>query len=529
MRKLTFSFFVAASLLFGLQGSADAQTVTYLPAPPNSWTYPSDINNNGEAIGYSFSRTTHKCSAIRWVDGELSLLEGFDSSFASGINDAGVISGIGYRDTEALVNGEETPVIWVDGVPQELPTLGFGGCAYDVNSVGDVVGSVRNSPGGGVEPALWRDGELIVLDTPEGNGGFATTIDDAGLISGVCYAQNGGDFLPTQWSGGTPQVLPVTFGQNYVGSLGVNKTGAGRTSGYVIESRLLEDGQPYLVVVAVGWNSEGFRVLPRLDDNQSSWACDVNEQGVYAGYSRDSFGADVPVLWTEEGITRLPFAPGRTARAVALNETGLVIGNDTTEFSVPVIWNMNDVGQLGMSSARGARGSLVPLTVRAKDGNAPVAGQQVNFSVNGTIVGTATTNRSGVARMMYRIPNVASGKIGVAASMNGMPTIVRAVEVDTLRSSAGVSGTFDEETGKVQLTASVNAIEPNKPVANGRVNFFMNGRRIASATTDSRGIARAEVAVPANVQDGTANIEARFTGDKLNRPITGRSSVGIDR
>jgi len=526
MRIRSFSIFLTAGLLIGLQGSLVAQSVTYLPSPPNSWTYPADINNNGLAVGYSYSMSTFRPQACSWNNGELNLLGGYESTFACAINDLDVAVGFGQAESATY----EVPVMWVNGVAEELPTLGFGGSANDINNQGDVVGYVRSSEGGGLEPAVWRDGNLELLSTLEGKGGIASTIDEFGLIAGISYGsalENG--FLPTQWTDGAPKALPVTFGTSYIGSLGVNKTGAGKTSGYVIETRLLENGEPYPIVVAVGWDGDSYRVLQKLNDNQSSWAFDVNEFGVFAGYSRDSQGVDVPVLWTDEGITRLPFAPELMARAVSLNEVGQVIGVDSTSFAVPVIWDLSEEGQLGMPNARGTRGSNVPLTVRATDGNNPVAGEQVTFQVNGAVVGTATTNRNGFARMMYRIPKTAPGKLGVTASMPGMPAVVRAIEVDTNRSSAGVAGTFNEETGKVELTASLNAIEPNKPIANGRVNFFMNGTRVASATTDSSGVARAVISVPANMESGMASLEARFAGNKFSRPVTGRSSVDIDQ
>lgn len=527
MRKLTLVAFFSAGMMFGLIGSAFAQSVTYLPSPPNSWTYPSNINNSGEAVGYSYSMSTFRPQAVRWIDGELSLLEGYAATFAYSINDMGEIVGFGQAEDAPY----EVPVIWVNGVPEELPTLGFGGTACDINIQGEIVGFVRVSEGGGIEPALWRDGELTLLSSLSGNGGFASTIDDTGAISGVSYASGGGDnlFLPTQWVEGVARALPVTFGSSYAGSLGVQRMGGGQTSGYVIETRTLDDGQLYSIVVAVGWSGDTFRVLQKLDDNQSSWAYGVNEFGVFAGSSIDTTGYDLPVLWTSDGLVRLPFASGSTGRAVALNETGFVIGYDSTNPAVPVIWDLNSAGQMTMPNYRGARDTNVPLTVRVMDGNTPKAGEQVKFEVDGVVVGMANSNRSGYARLWYRVPNTANTKMGVTASVNGMPKLVRTIEVAKSRSSAGVSGTFNQVTGKIQLNASVNAIEPNRSVPNGRVNFFMNGRKVATATTDSKGVARAVVTMPANMGSGAANIEARFAGDNNNRAAVGRSNVEIER
>ena len=154
---------MCSSDLYGLQTVSVAQTVTYLPSPPNSWTYAVDVNNNGVAIGYSYSMSTFRPQGLSWTNGEMSLLEGYDGTFASAINDEGVVVGFGFSDEL----GYEVPVQWVDGVAEELPTLGFGGSAHDINNLGEVVGVVRNSEGGGVEPAVWRNGELTLLATLE--------------------------------------------------------------------------------------------------------------------------------------------------------------------------------------------------------------------------------------------------------------------------------------------------------------------------------------------------------------------------
>lgn len=375
MRWVTSFIFVLLGASFGVQ----AQTTVNLPVPPNSWTYPVDINNSGLAIGNSYDRTPpYRVQGVKWENGQISLLplKGA-SNFAAALNDSGIIVGGGDNGGSVTI-----PLIWQNGSVTELPHLGQGGVARDINSVGDIVGQVESESG--TVPALWRNGQLIVLQSLNSSGGIATTIDENGLISGISYGGDGGQ-LPTQWSGSVPSVLPVSFGSNYIGGVGVNKTGNGVTSGYVVESRLLADGSYFHILFAVSWDANGYRILPPVADSERSVAYDVNKNGVIAGSSENSSTGDVPVLWTTQGVFRLPYDESRSAQAVGLNETGLVIGYDRTDpFNpAPVIWNVGETFNIQMANNIVAAGSTVTLTASIPQSSASVANRTVTFFANG--------------------------------------------------------------------------------------------------------------------------------------------------
>lgn len=519
MKRLNRSFALAAALL-GITGAAGAQTVTTLPTLPGFYTYPLDVNNQGVAVGNAFSVALSDSEAVRWVDGQIEVLPGYDQAFATGINNAGVIVG-GGRDVALGVN---FPVVWENGVPRELPTLGQGGVAYGINNNGDVVGSVESATG--TVPAVWRNNVLVLLPLLDGAGGMAMGIDDAGLLTGVSYGMDG-MLVPTQWVMDQPSALPTSFGVNFIGVVSTSKTGAGKTSGFVVEGRTLENGDRYLIQVAVAWDEGGFRVLQRLNENGNSGASDVNAQGVFAGFTQSFEGRDIPTLWNQDGGTRLPYDPELCARAVGLNEQGLVIGFDRTDPSnpVPILWNLNSAPRVQMGNQRARPGATVTLSARALMGAEPMAGKTMTFQVDGVTLGTAVTDSSGTARRTYRVPSNSDGRLSVMASLGGTAYVFRAIEVSRNASSAGVSARFNRQANSLVLQTSLLSLESSQPLARRRVTFFVGGRQVATATTDREGRAQATVRMPSNLAPGQVNVEARFGGDSLNWPVRGRSSI----
>lgn len=523
MRWVTSFIFVLIGTSFGVQ----AQTTVNLPVPPNSWTYPVDINNSGLAIGNSYDRTPpYRVQGVKWENGQISILPLRGTiSFATALNDSGII--VGGGDNGA--NGITVPLIWRNGGVNELPHLGQGGVARDINSVGDIVGQVESESG--TVPALWRNGQLIVLQSLNGSGGIATTIDENGLISGITYGGAGGQ-LPTQWSGNVPSALPVSFGSSFVGelgALGVNKSGNGVTSGYVVESRLLPDGNYWNVLFAVSWDANGYRVLPPVADSERSVAYDVNKNGVIAGFSENSATGDVPVLWTAQGIFRLPYDETRAAQAVGLNETGLVIGYDRTDplNPTPVIWNVGETFNIQMANNIVAAGSTVTLTASIPRSSASFANRTVTFFANGVRIGSANTDGLGIAPLKYTVPRNASKPVRIATTLDDKSFTNRFLEIKRSSTMNGVSASYNKSTGTLSLRTTLRTRLSNMPMSGKVVTFNLNGREVARTTTDNRGTAIAIIKLP--MSSGRHSIESKFAGDTTTLAISARSNFEIAR
>lgn len=196
------------------------------------------MNDQGQVVGFSSSKEAGN-TAVLWENGRMTALErlpGYEYSFATGINEAGLIVGDVEREEG---NGREArrAVLWRDGKLEELGTLGgefsmaravndrnhiVGGstlskesdafaCAFlwengrmqnlgklpayqgswaaDINNQGDVVGSSGNESCSDAHACLWREGQVYDLNNciPKDSGWVlwrALGINDRGQITG---------------------------------------------------------------------------------------------------------------------------------------------------------------------------------------------------------------------------------------------------------------------------------------------------------------------------------------------------------
>jgi hypothetical protein len=436
------------------------------------------------------------------------------------------VVGGGYSSPES----GPVPVVWKDGVMTLLPTLGGRGLATDVNANGVIVGWVDTDSA--TAPAVWRNGQLSVLPSLREFGGEATAIDDDGRISGFSRGYDA-DNLPTEWVGDVARPLPVSFGEDYIGVLGVNKSGRGRTSGYIIQRQFLDTGESYLITVAVGWQDGQFRTLQRPNGQGNSFANDVNAQGLYVGYSMDSGGYYVPTVWNDEGASELPHEAGRSWIAIGANESGTVVGVDYTDpfKPVPLVWQTADSPQIAMASVVAQRGTSVALTAQLFRAGQPVANQQVVYRVQGRKVGSATTDAQGKASINYRVPARAAGSLDVQAiaGLAGSTSFMRKIEIDRLSTTAGVAPSKVQRGRWVTLKASLRSTHANRPLAKQKLHFVIDGSVVGTARTDDSGFAKLRYLAPADLSLGSHLIEARYAGDKIFRSNIGRASLGVVR
>lgn len=521
-------------LAVGIQivsGSAGAQTPENLPRIEGLYNTVSDINNSGLIVGGVIDLNNGGSLAVQWSNGTVTTLsspQDFTWSYASAVNDDGVIVGSGGAGAE---NNE--PVVWVNGVPEVLETVGFGGSAYDINKAGDIVGSVNTNQF--TAPALWRNGELIILPGLFENGGVATGIDDLDRIAGTSQgaSDGSGSQVPTQWINNLPAALPVTFGQDYIGVLGVNRSGGGRTSGYVIERRALEgDPTGYLVSVAVGWQGGEFRQLQNPSGNGGSVAYGVNASGLYVGYTTaPENGPRVPTIWDQDGPTALPLESDREAIAVAANDLGLIVGVDTTDARnpTPILWRPDNLGRLQMANVQASPGKAVGLQARAAKNGIGLPNQMIKFQVNGRSLGSFKTDASGFARVSYKVPASARGKQVVTVSLASGNPVARSIILGKASSVAAVTPASATRGKRITLRASLSANESNLPLANRKLSFVINGKVVGSATTSSRGIASFTYQVPARSPLTTLPLEVRYAGDGQSVASVGRASIAVIR
>jgi probable HAF family extracellular repeat protein len=155
-------------------------------------TYAAGINDAGVVVGYSNLSAGYE-QPFRWEEGvftPLPLLVEGKSAEAIAINDAGVIVGGAYDAMDRL-----HAVIWQGGVVDTLGTINDMGESYAaaLNEAGDVVGWSYLTATGFMHACLWHDGEAIDLGTFGGSSSQATGINESGQVTG--YAETSGQVI----------------------------------------------------------------------------------------------------------------------------------------------------------------------------------------------------------------------------------------------------------------------------------------------------------------------------------------------
>ena len=165
---------------------------------------------------------------------------------------------------------------------------------------------------------------------------------------------------------------------------------------------------------------------------------------------------------------------------------------------------------------------------------AAVSGRTVTFKVNGTSVGTAVTNSSGVASRAYTIPS---------GTTTGSKTLNAAFAGDTACKPCSASSTLVvttttatsmyvyNVTAKPGQTVTLRAIlarkSDGKAIPGKTVTFKVNGVTIGTATTDAAGVATRAYSIGASAATGTRPIAVTFAGDSTWSPGSASGTLSI--
>lgn len=174
---------------------------------------------------------------------------------------------------------------------------------------------------------------------------------------------------------------------------------------------------------------------------------------------------------------------------------------------------------LVVSPATGAIDSSATLsaTLTETDSGAPVAGMTVDFAVDGTPVGSGTTDASGVASVTYSIPpSVHVGDLTVDATFAGSVPYMGSTASGTLSVAKGAVRVFGlDRSGvigeTVDLRGYVRTLNSQTPLEGKTVTFSVNGTDVGQADTDASGRASLPYVVPGPV--GTVPLGFSFAGD----------------
>lgn len=273
-----------------------------------------------------------------------------------------------------------------DGQVSELPGLGGGSIAVQINDRGVAIGHV-DTPSDQRFPALWdASGRLTVLPSLPGHRlTVAHAINDHGTVAGIAHAEYPSEvpFRPVRWDRrNRVTALPLPPGFQYGGAMQINERGT------IVGFAAKEVGGESLWR-AVAWDRQG-RV--RLLETIGGWSSTVlwlNNRGEMLGRLEAPEGAK-PVRWDRHGrITQLPVPPDTQNPEIRqINDHGIAVGS----VSLP------DSESTRSSAVRWDRyGRLSQLP--APNGNRSSATSAINN--RGVIVGYAWTGHDSPVPAMW--------------------------------------------------------------------------------------------------------------------------------
>jgi hypothetical protein len=365
------------------------------------------VSTGGIAVGRSFR--SDGTQAFTWTLGGgivgLPNLAGRSFCVSNSANDTGIVVGTGA--TTAFGSGR-LPVVWQNGVVSQLPlptgqTLGD---ANHLNAAGIAVGSVNS--GSLQRGVIYSGGSASIITQTTSNGSYFFTafgINDSGRIVG---------------QGIDPNNAAVNVGIVY--DIGSN------------------------MAFSVG-------ALPGFN---GALAFGVSNTGYVVGSSMLNQGSGLPFIWSDAGgIVAIPLASGTSqGSARAVNSAGWVVGDDSSAFSIPFLYDGTTTYRLADLLPPGSGWDLSMNT----------SSSALGISDNGVIVGTGVYNGATHAYAMIpalQIVSAVSRKTHGGAGAFDIPL--------PLSGSPGVECRTGGATGDYTLvfTFSNNVTSGNASVTSG--------------------------------------------------------------
>ncbi len=205
---------------------------------------------------------------------------------------------------------------------------------------------------------------------------------------------------------------------------------------------------------------------------------------------------------------------GNASLVVELQKYPFIYGSRTIQVLPPPSISLSE------SPSTVPVGYKTSLAASVSSQGTSISGISVSFYVNGTNVGTATTNSSGIASSVY-IPR-SVGKASVRASLSSNPSIgasgtLTVIPVAAVKEKLSLSAPSTASVGKTMtLTATIDYAN-GTPVKGAVVTFYVNGTNVGTAETSSQGTASLTYAFS---KGGTANVTASSNGMSASSTVS---------
>ena len=322
---------------------------------------------------------------------------GDDASQGFGVSHGGIAVGRSIR-----TGGSQAFTWTLNGGIVGLPNLAGRNHAVSnsANDSGVVVGTAATTLFGTSRlPVMWQNGAVSQLPLPPGE-----TLGDANSVNASTVAVGSVDAGISQrgviYSGGNATVITQTTptGSFFLTAFGINDSG--RVVGQGIDPN--NAARNVGIVFDIGQNA-AFEVgaLPGFN---GALAFGVSNTGYVVGSSMLNQGSGLPFIWSDQGgMVAVPLATGTSeGSARAVNSAGWVVGNDSSAFSIPFLYDGTNTYRLADLIPPNSGWDLSMNTSSSADG----------ISDDGVIVGTGVHNSETHAYAM----------VPVAASPTPIPT-----------------------------------------------------------------------------------------------------------
>jgi hypothetical protein len=259
---------------------------------------------------------------------------GDTASQGFGASPAGVAVGRSFR------TGGAQAFSWTQGGGLVgLPNLAGRSFAVsnDANDSGTVVGTAATTAfGSGRLPVIWQSGSVSQLPLPAGETlGDATGVNASGVAVGS--VDSGSTQQGVIYIGGTATIITQTAPGNctFVTAFGINDSG--RIVGFGIDP----NNAARNVGIVYDMGSPAAFEVGALPGFNGALAFAVGNGGHVVGSSMMNQGSGLPFIWSQaNGIVAIPLATGTSqGSARGVNTAGWVVGQDSSAFSIPFLWD----------------------------------------------------------------------------------------------------------------------------------------------------------------------------------------------
>jgi probable HAF family extracellular repeat protein len=425
------------------------------------------INGAGWVVGESQTAvgTSH---AFVWSGGAMTEMLSLDQSAARSINGAAVATG---------ENGFGSAFIWStsSGVANiNSPPGGNFSAAFDINDSNVVVGTAEinfsNTLGFIAHPT---SGTVVINPFSGGSSSAAYGINNAGQVVGSAQVATG-RYHAYVLTGTTMTDLGTLNGLSTTRSFAFAINESAQVVGY----STLTNSLPEKYHAFIWTSGSGMTDMAPLAGN--TLANDINNNGQAVGRWEVAPGTNHAFTWTATtGIVDLNDLTQCSGwvlqQATSINDSGQIVGFGTSPSDLDpshphaFLLTPNDgsppASVVSNVSGNGVYGGAGSLTATLSACGLPLVNKNITFKINGSTVGTADTDNSGVATLS-------------SASLTGMNAgsqfVVKATFAgDEFNSGSSAQGPLT--VGKTNQTITINTHAPSSAIYGGGFTVAASG------------------------------------------------------